>query len=261
MSALYNRFMRWIFLSPHFDDIVLSCGGLIWDQVQAGRLVEAWTVCAGQPATDVPLSGFAQQLHLRWQTGPEAVEARRSEDEAALKRLGVTGRYWDLPDCIYRTLPGGRWVVNGEEDLWLEVDPLEEPVMERLSDWLVADLAADDLLISPLTLGGHVDHRLVRAAAEHAAQRAGCGLSYYADYPYVARSEVFASRAEAAWDTLCQPVSRRALAAWQAAVACYTSQISTFWGGLEEMRAEIKRYWQSGGGSCLWQRPDSPANG
>jgi LmbE family N-acetylglucosaminyl deacetylase len=32
--------MRWIYLSPHFDDAVLSCGGLIFDQAQAGTPVE-----------------------------------------------------------------------------------------------------------------------------------------------------------------------------------------------------------------------------
>jgi len=39
--------MRWIYISPHFDDAVLSCGGLIWEQTHKGITVEIWTVCAG----------------------------------------------------------------------------------------------------------------------------------------------------------------------------------------------------------------------
>jgi len=39
--------MRWIYLSPHFDDAVLSCGGLIFDQTCGGTAVEIWTVFAG----------------------------------------------------------------------------------------------------------------------------------------------------------------------------------------------------------------------
>ena len=32
------KHMRWIYLSPHFDDAVLSCGGLIWEQTHSGDL-------------------------------------------------------------------------------------------------------------------------------------------------------------------------------------------------------------------------------
>src|SRR5512138_416649 len=101
--------MRWVYLSPHFDDAVLSCGGLISDQLKSGLAVEVWTVCAGSPDPGLPLSTFAQGLHNRWGTGLEAVAARRVEDEAAIHRLGACSRYWNLPDCIYRRLPGDGW--------------------------------------------------------------------------------------------------------------------------------------------------------
>ncbi len=28
--------MRWVYLSPHFDDVILSSAGLVWEQVQVG---------------------------------------------------------------------------------------------------------------------------------------------------------------------------------------------------------------------------------
>jgi len=39
---------------PHFDDAVLSCGGLIWEQTQKGIPVEIWTVCAGDAPPGSP---------------------------------------------------------------------------------------------------------------------------------------------------------------------------------------------------------------
>ena len=72
--------MAWIYLSPHFDDAVLSCGGLIWEQVRRGERVEIWTVCAGAIPPG-PLSPFAAELHARWGTGMASVEARRAEAE------------------------------------------------------------------------------------------------------------------------------------------------------------------------------------
>jgi hypothetical protein len=245
--------MRWVYLSPHYDDVVLSCGGLVWEQVQAGQPVEIWTVAAGAPPADLALSAFAHQLHERWQTGAEAVAARRVEDESAGRRLGVGLRYWDLPDCIYRQLPDGSWLVNGEEDLWQALHPLEEPVVERLCAWLGVGLRAGDQVVSPLTLGNHVDHNLVRAAAE----RLNRPLMYYADYPYVANSQSAGSgKVGPGWETVCQGVSRAGLLAWQEAVASYVSQLSTFWGGLDEMRAALESYWRSGGGTCLWKPPE-----
>ncbi|NTV35511.1 MAG: PIG-L family deacetylase, partial [Anaerolineaceae bacterium] len=74
--------MHWIFLSPHFDDAVFSCGGLIYEQVQQGDQVEIWTICAG----DLPegqLSPFAEELHARWTTGRETISSRAAEDQLA----------------------------------------------------------------------------------------------------------------------------------------------------------------------------------
>lgn len=250
--------MNWIYLSPHFDDVVYSCGGMIWEQGRSGQAVEVWTVCAGGPAAGAELSGFACQLHARWQTGQEAVSVRLAEDEAAVGLLGAGSRYWDLPDCIYRRLPGGGWLVNGEEDLWRPVHPEEQGLVDRLADWLAAGLQSarslkDTRLVSPLTLGNHVDHFLTRAAAEKAARQAGISLWYYPDYPYSAKADAAqAGKLGQGWQEFCQPVSRPALAAWQEAAARYESQISTFWPGRAELDAALEVYWQAGWGTCLW---------
>lgn len=250
--------MRWIYLSPHFDDVVLSCGGMAWEQVRDGAVVEFWTVCAGTPDPAQPLSPFAQSLHQRWQTGPQAVNARAVEDAAAAEVLGAATRIWDLPDCIYRSLPQGGWLVNGEEDLWQPVHPQERQVVQKLTAWLADGVAGGDVrdavLVSPLTLGSHVDHRLTRLAAEQAAAQVGVALRYYPDYPYVvgARGEASSVLGEA-WQQESYPVSPQGLRMWQTAIACYTSQLSTFWPDLAAMEEAIAAYWQAGGGSYLWK--------
>lgn len=44
------------------------------------------------------------------------------------------------------------------------------------------------------------------------------------------------------------PISQPALAAWQNAVAAHQSQISSFWGDLDEMRGALETYsqWMEG---------------
>jgi len=267
--------MHWIYLSPHLDDCVLSVGGLIWQQVQAGERVEIWTICAGDPPPP-PYSPFAEELHARWGTdGREASAVRRREDLAACRELGAGARHSPLPDCIYRRLPGSNSPLIAErDDLFRPYPPAEHARSLEIAAWVRAALppgaAFHDIpalnggiealppgacLVSPMALGGHVDHQLVRAAAE----TLGRPLWLYADYPYVVDDPLhhtdLRGLVSAYQPALEQALSPQALSAWQSAVAAYTSQISTFWGGLAEMRAQIASYFEIGGGKTLWKTP------
>ena len=93
--------MDWIYLSPHFDDAVFSCGGLLWEQAQAGDSVTIWTICAGEPLPGA-FSDFAQMHHIRWESGEQAVAHRKLEDQLACQRVGAAYHYLPVPDCIYR---------------------------------------------------------------------------------------------------------------------------------------------------------------
>jgi LmbE family N-acetylglucosaminyl deacetylase len=251
--------MTWIYLSPHFDDAVYSCGGLIWKQAQSGQRVEIWTVCAGEVPPG-PLTPFAQELHERWGTGPESVAARRAEDDAACRALNTHPRHFSLPDCIYRRLPDpasrqagpGAPVITRNDDLWQPFAAGEAPLVQQIAEWLCQGLPKTGRvhLVCPLTVGGHMDHRLVRAAGE----ALGLGLWYYADYPYSA-SRGFEARQ---WlgvgrRAYSRRLSPQAVSAWQEAAAAYASQISSFWPGLEEMRQAIAAYALQPAGHCLWR--------
>jgi LmbE family N-acetylglucosaminyl deacetylase len=240
----------WIYFSPHLDDATLSCGGLIWEQVQAGARVSVWTICAGL-IPPRPLSPFAQELHARWQTGPEAVQLRREEDRLAAGRLGAARLYLDIPDCIYRFrhLPEGEQpLIQGEVDLQ-KAEP-ESDLVAHLAQVFRETLPAGAKAVCPMALGGHIDHRLTRAAAELSS----LPLDYYADYPYVLRSAPELAQMElGVWKRTPAPISAPALTAWLEAIADYPSQLSTFWSGLEEMRLAVQNYW-AGGGGRLWKR-------
>jgi LmbE family N-acetylglucosaminyl deacetylase len=232
--------MEWIYLSPHFDDAALSCGGLIWEQSQRGERVQVWTICAGTPPPG-ELSPFAASLHDRWQTGADPVEERRREDREACRVLGASLRHFAIPDCIYRPRQDESCpVCDSEESLFTGFNPQDDRLADELSRQIQAE--KDALIISPLGLGGHVDHWLVRTAAE----RSGCRLLYYPDYPYVLTDQHDpALQGLSAQDFL---VSERGLSAWGEAIAAYRSQVSSFWPDLEHMRAAIREYWASTGG-------------
>lgn len=241
--------MKWAILSPHFDDAVLSCGGYLYERVQAGDQVEIWTICAGDPPPG-PYSPLAEALHQRWQTGGNAVAVRRQEDRAACRVLGARAHPLDIPDCIYRRDPlTGQPLIKENEDLFQPLLPVEIPLVHTLASLLAAGLTEDTLLVCPLTMGNHIDHHLTRAAAEMLSRP----VWYYPDYPYLVQgNDHLGDYIHSDWIAVDQPVSPAGLAAWQSAVAAHESQISTFWGSLSEMRGAISDYWGQGGGSRLW---------
>src|SRR5690349_4048271 len=93
-----------LFLSPHYDDAVLSCGGLIHKLVGEGQRVVVRTVMGGAPSPqELPDTAIIRSLHERWAAGENPVEVRIKEDEAAVASLGASAEhmvYW--MDCVYR---------------------------------------------------------------------------------------------------------------------------------------------------------------
>lgn len=243
--------MKWWYLSPHLDDAVYSCGGLIAAQSTAGDQVHILTVCAGDPP-DSSFSAFAQALHTRWGTdGFATVAQRRKEDQAACTLLGVTWQHETIPDCIYRRDASGRHLYTSDETLFGEIAPAEEPLVEHLTRRLENLVPADAHLVVPLTLGGHVDHRLVRRAAQKLARP----LWYYADYPY-ARTASARELLACLPTSACLhrfPLSQANLQAWTSAMAAYASQLTTFWESEDALHAEMCAWAASLGGALLWR--------
>lgn len=242
--------MDWVYLSPHLDDVAFSCGGLVWEQVQSGQKVTVWTICAGDPPPG-PWSDFAQSLHERWGVGREAVTQRRSEDLRACQRLGAAWRHFPIPDCIYRKSPeSGEALYNSEEGLFGEIHLQEQGLVDRLGQMLKGLLPAGARVVCPLCLGGHVDHRLTRAAAE----RTGRALWYYADYPYVQRAGVQLEDKTEGMSGRILRLSEADLEAWVEAAGAYASQVSSFWANMEAMQGSIRGYAGQIGGVELWRR-------
>ncbi len=242
--------MHWIYLSPHLDDVALSCGGLVWEQAHAGEETSLWTICAGDPPNGL-LSPFAESLHARWGTGRESSAARRAEDLHSCIVLGADARHFSIPDCIYRrSAKTGTALYDSEQAIFGPIHPEEAVLVRRLARQISQAFKKSANVVCPLALGGHVDHCLVRAAAE----MAGCSLWYYADYPYVLKETHLTSILQKlGCEAKLFPVSKAALAAWRASIAAHASQISTFWPDLDGMQAAINEYYLEQGGVLLWR--------
>lgn len=241
--------MRHIYLSPHFDDAVYSCGGWLWQQARTGEAVEVWTMCAGNPPA-AEYSPFAEELHARWGlAGAAVVAARRAEDRAACGLVSAGWRYFDLPDAIYRRDEDGESLYTSREAIFGPLAAAETTRVRALAADLAAALEPQDVLYCPLAFGNHVDHQLTRRAAE----MLGRPLTYYADLPYVLNSDDgLAGLLPAAAQRAVHSLSVEALAAWAQAGAAYASQLSSFWPDAAALGAALAEYVARHKGLRLW---------
>lgn len=230
-----------LYLSPHYDDAVYSCGGRIAQLTASGQVVQILTLMAGMPSPPLPNTPIVQDNHQRWQAGENPVNQRREEDQAAAKLLGASVQYAALLDCIYRTADDTALYAS-EESLWGAIHP-DDPAQQQLREIeLPAQITA---LYAPLGVGQHVDHLLVRDwALEILAQNPPFAVFFYEEFPYL-REEAAVTRALAQFPMILErrnhPLTEATMQQKIAAMKAYRSQIASFWENEANLAPEVRR--------------------
>lgn len=242
--------MKRVYLAPHLDDAVLSCGGAIHRQVARGDDVLVITLLAGDAPTDRPLSDFARDQPAHRSGAPQPAALRRAEDAAALALLGAEPLHLPFLDAIYRSAPPGQgetpvaWLYDGLASLMDAPHPADPVTPMALAEAVAGCLDPGEapLVYAPLAIGGHVDHRLVHAAARLLAGEGRC-LAFYEDYPYAEKAgAVDAAVAATGWQNLTLEIvalEPEDVAAKVAALAYYRSQLAVLFGETEAMPSRV----------------------
>ncbi|NIS80835.1 MAG: hypothetical protein GTO14_11640 [Anaerolineales bacterium] len=224
-----------VYLSPHLDDAVFACGGLIAQQVSSGDEVSILTICAGNPPSG-DLTPFAHELHMRWGGEKEPVEVRRAEDREACDDLGASFQHLEVLEAIYRKTGDGGAYYPTEESIFGVLHEEDSNLVDRLVAELKSRVGPETRLYTPLAIGGHVDHILTRRAAEGLRRP----LYYYQDMPYATRGfEISERLGYPQAKEVIFSLRKRDIERWVAASLRYRSQISTFWANNEALREEF----------------------
>lgn len=227
-------------LSPHADDAVLSCGGLLLQHDDA--LVV--TVCSGQAESPRP----------KYLASMASVETRMREDRAAMQKLGCKYQALDLLDAVDRSVDGEP-VYRTPSELFGAVSPNDTPVFDEIFEKASA-LVAGRVVLCPMGVGAHVDHQLC-AHVGRRLQKAGQEVWFYPDAPYCfpdsgpkVRSDtsLLASRRLRAriWSNRAVEID------WQAKselVAEYSSQVVELFGDLVSYQYFAEDYFHHIGGT------------
>jgi LmbE family N-acetylglucosaminyl deacetylase len=184
-----------LFLSPHLDDAVLSCGALIHAIAPRSPTTVAtvFTEAASPPHTRAARSFLSQ---CRTDGAAELFADRRREDHEVLDALGARYEHMAFPDALFRSrdlhLPTSltqrcpelihRYPTYRFDIAKGRISRGDSPLIDRLAmevDRLLR-LTEAKLLFCPIGVGQHVDHLIVRTVGERFLDR----VVFYADFPY-----------------------------------------------------------------------------
>ena len=227
-----------LFISPHLDDVVFSCGGtlaLLADQGWQTVMVTCFTASVASPTE------FALACQLDKGLAPEVdyMALRRAEDRKAADILGVADLRWlDLPEAPHRGYHSAPDLFAGEHG--------DDRVWQPLSDQLAALIAstAPDQLFAPQGLGSHVDHRQTIRAVQAVA--GPVPVAWYRDTPYAIRNPGAVSFVTLSnvFSIPIEPTLERKIRASSA----YRSQIDFQFGGPAAVGAALTAFAASEGG-------------
>lgn len=244
--------MRWIYLSPHLDDAVLSAGGLIYDQAQAGISVEIWTFMCGYPPEEA-VSPFAELLHYQWgfSSAEETTRMRREEDKNAAALVGARIRHFHFLDCIYRRATNGEWLYS---DVFGSPHPEDAALPSQIAAEISKHIQPEDVLVCQLSVGSHVDHVIVRQGAE----LLGRSLRYDIDVPYIFYKPEQLRPKSAGMEETIVPITEAGLNSWKEAAVVYKSQIpglGEVFDTPEKVQESLHSFWAPYQGIRLLQLP------
>lgn len=228
-----------LFLSPHYDDAIYSCGGLIHQLAQQGESVLIFTIMAGEPLLPLPETPVIADNHTRWQAGQSPVMIRREEDQSAAEVVGAETLYNDLPDCIYRTHEGVA-LYPDEASLWGPVHA-DDPAVAML-EILGLVYGSAETIYAPLAVGNHVDHQIVHNWAQMLEK--DYPVKYYTDYPYLRDPDAVEAALQRFSPSLrAEPITlgEADMQAKIRAMTCYTTQIQSFWPDAAALDAEVRQ--------------------
>ena len=227
-----------LFVSPHLDDVVFSCGGtlaLLADRGWRTVMVTAFT------ATVLPATGFALACQLDKGLAPEVdyMALRRDEDREAAAILDVADLRWlDLPEAPHRgydSAPALFDRIRIGDDIW-------RALADRL-ERLIAEVEPSQIF-APQGLGSHVDHRqTIRAVQASAGDNP---VAWYRDTPYAIRNPEaapFVLEPDAGAVGIDDTIGRKIEAS-----CAYASQIGFQFGAKNEVASALTNFARSEGG-------------
>ena len=227
-------------LSPHLDDAAFSISPLLVKLRSTCRIIVATPFAASVAQPE----GFALacQLDKGLGAGIDYMQLRRHEDADWAEAIGAEVIHGKLKEAPHRGYGSPDELFSG-----IQTTDTVGPELESWVRALAAELSPE-LILLPLGIGGHVDHRWLRQVTE-AAESNLAPIAYFCDQPYCAKlglDPLDPALAETrALDALKLTAEEPAVRVAVRATEAYASQIPFQFGTFQKMGSVLAKSWQS----------------
>lgn len=226
-----------LFVSPHLDDVAFSCGGTLLREARR----RAVTLCTVFTASVPRPRGFALACQTDKGIAPRVdyMALRRREDRGFARVAGLARPLWlSLREAPHRGY-------GSPAALFGAARPEARRTARRLAATLrtlMETRAVTDVYV-PAANGRHIDHRIVRWAACHAARtlRPRPTMRFYEELPYGLRPARRAWRPPRHWRPEASAITAT-LPRKLRGVRCYGSQLGFQFGGARRMALDLRQH-------------------
>ncbi len=186
-----------VFISPHLDDAMLSCGVLLTSLVNEKkkiRVITMFTQASEPPYTKAAKkvaekSGFSEPVSM--------FKERKREDERSLKRLKLSLHHKKFIDALWRkkkitsklekmvssiipelvhVYPTSKHLFSGK------ISKLDNDTRSDLVTEIENAIRPKQTIFAPLGIGGHIDHVMIRDVILSITR--GKDTIFWEDFPY-----------------------------------------------------------------------------
>ncbi|OGK09704.1 hypothetical protein A2767_07625 [Candidatus Roizmanbacteria bacterium RIFCSPHIGHO2_01_FULL_35_10] len=191
---------RCVFISPHLDDAILSCGGLISslrDKINM-EVVSVFTRPGVRPETK-----FVRRFitSCGYKNSELLFADRLGEDRVLFKKLGVSFKYLSFIDAVWRKKrinkvladllgrinPEFIHIYPKDQDVFSGTISSSDKITLILVEKKILEAIKDDNIVVflPIGTGLHVDHIIIREICRKNFKK----VIYWSDFPYSFRKE------------------------------------------------------------------------
>lgn len=187
---IVNEVKKIMIVSPHYDDAVLSCAGLIGSSIEKGIMVEICNVFTKIHKGNVKLSKVIREyiaedlneyiIKVDMKLCKKWIQLRRKEDDMACNFLNCSKRDLGYTDAIFR-MKSNQYIYDAEEKLFDGYD--EENLKIDLSNRIKDICKGFDACFFPMAVGKHVDHQIIHDVGLE-VKKYMQNVYFYCEIPY-----------------------------------------------------------------------------
>jgi len=176
-----EKLFKFVFISPHYDDVIGSCSCLIDFLIREKYSVDILTVFSKKYFGIK--SELAQDI-LDFCGLENGTVERERENQRACSYLHADADDLLFYDAIYRKSTCGEWLYNSFIDLFGKVNEQDNILQQKLFQKIQSRyMPYESFLFFPSAKGGHVDHKIVNQVG-FLLRKAGYNIAFYDEFSY-----------------------------------------------------------------------------